>query len=561
MIARKNILIGLISIPLLLILVTVLAWDANWFKGQATPFLEDIESHSISFNDIEHSLLTPGKIKLNDITLAGPVAKGDIGTLIADVNVLDAFSKNIVVNEIRLLAPRIDIDMQALNDWLAIQTEKPAAEPHGKPGALPVNRIVVKKISIENANFRDTSALQQFLLDNLTLTLKNLNIAENAEIIILQDHAPITASLSIEDITAQGANLGKLSSNITATEKTINIQHFQLASQSSQLALSGTIKNPKEQADIQLGIADSKLNLADFAPLAPELPIPLQGLLSLMGNINAQGELANPQSLISNLSSELKISLDTAKSLLDIESVINSEQGEQAIKLQINDSQISMDEFQGLLKDSPVLPSGNVKLSGLLDARGILENPNSLLQTLSGNLALGLENGKLTGIDINKIVKGFKDSKESDWKDVGSFLVTGPIGILAANIFDLGSGAATSGGETLIPQLRVNGAMDNGAILFKDTALATDKYRLAFDGQVNPAQKTFKNFTFALLDKAGCADIKQTLNGAMSNPSSAIAQSLLDSAIAPISGLLKTLKNSASQCTPFYQGEVVHPGN
>ena len=558
--SRKT-LIGLIAVPLLLILITIIVWDANWFKGQATPYLEDIESHNISFDDIEHSLIAPGKITLDGIKLKGPIANGNVGSLFVDVNVLDAFSKNIVINEIRLLNPQIDIDMQALDDWLAVQAEKPAPEPQSKPGPLPVKRIFVKKISIEKASIRDTSGLQQFLLDNLTLILTNLNIAENTEIVILQDNAPINANLNVANTTAQGANLGKISADIVATETNINVQRFALASPTSKLALSGAIKNPKEQADIQLVIADSELNLADFAPLAPELPMPLKGLLRLAGNISAQGELSNPQGLISSLTSDMKISLDTAKSLLDLETIIGSEQSEKTISLQINDSQINVAEFQALMKDSPVLPSGNVKLSGALDTRGLLEDPNTLLGTLSGDLALGLENGKLTGIDINKIVQGFKDSKESDWKDVGSFLVTGPIGILAANMFDLGAGASASGGETLIPQLQLNSKLDKGSIILRDTAIATDKYRLAFDGQINPAQKTFKDFTFALLDKAGCADIKQTLNGNMASPQSAIAQSLLDSAIAPISGILKSLKNTTSQCKPFYTGEVAHPGN
>lgn len=45
----RKISLALIALPLILLAIVVLAWNPNWFKGQATPYLSDIEQHSIDF--------------------------------------------------------------------------------------------------------------------------------------------------------------------------------------------------------------------------------------------------------------------------------------------------------------------------------------------------------------------------------------------------------------------------------------------------------------------------------------------------------------------------------
>lgn len=555
----KKIVSTVVVVPALLLLLAALFWDPNWFKDEATPYLNDVESHSIAFEDIEHSLFNPGKITIKQLRVNGPIVNGDIGTLVVDASIMDAISKNIILDEVRLIAPDLQINMQALDDWLATRPAQAEPEADNAATTLPVKRVLLHKLSIEKANLQDISAQQQFIVNNLNLQLEDVHIAEQSEIIILKDHSPIRAKLDVAQLQAQGANLGKVATTITATENNIRLDNLSLNTERTRLHLSGTLQNPKGDANLTLNIADSQLALADFAALLPQFPLQNLGMMTLSGEVQTSGKLSQPVNLLNDLISDLRLQLDTGKSQLDVAGKVTSDAGHSRIQLDINESQVNLDEFHAFMPSSPVKPSGTMALSGLIDAQGLLQDPQSFLKTLSGNIELGLDSGKLQGVDINKLVKGFKDSKESDWKDVGSFLITGPVGILAANVFDLGSGANASGGETLIPQFKLKSKMDNGALLLKDTAIATDKYRLAFEGQLNPTDKTFNDFTFALLDKAGCADIKQTLNGSMSNPKSAIAQSLLDSALAPLSGLLKSVKNSASKCTPFYQGDVAHP--
>jgi len=557
----KRVLIAILAIPAIAILYFVTTWDANNFKGQASPHMENVQGHTIDFANIEHSLLSPGYVVIEGISVTGGIANGSIGTLELDASVMDAISKNLILREVVLRDTDLKIDMQALQAWQQAQGDKPQDEKSksDEKTELPVQKIYVEALSLENVSVRDVSDLQQFLIAGLNLTLTDLRIAENAQLIIGQPEAPVEANLEIAQLEAMGSKLGKLSTQLNATEQMVKLDSLTLQNTLSLIDLHGSISNPQGNADIKLVLNDSLIAIDEYKALLPPPPIDATGTLKIKGKVDAQGALSDPQSIINNLVSDLSLVLDTGRSLLDASADITNLQGDTTLKLNIRDSNLNVDEFHALFKDIPVKPSGNIQLSGLLDAKGLLAEPESMLGTLTGNVELGLDQGKLLGIDINEIVTGFKESKEADFKDLGGYLLTGPVGILAANMFDLGAGAASMEGETLIPQLRIKGAMDQGTINLKDTALATDKYRLAFDGALNPTTKTFSDFTFALLDKSGCADIKQTLNGDMSKPTSAIANSLLDSAIAPLKGLFKALTTEKETCKPFYNGEVQDP--
>lgn len=570
----KKITLWLLVSPFLLFFIFSIIWDANWFKEQAEPHLEDVEGHSIDFATIEHSLYSPGYAEVQDITLKGVIGNGKIGTLIIDMDVFDALNKDIYIKQITLKDTDLTIDMQAFNLWLENQSEDEVDIQSGDESTensgstdepFPLNSIYINKLSLENVNVRDSSELNQFLVSGLSLILKDLNIAQDAQIIIGDDNYPISAQLNIPQLRAMSAPPAELQLNVTATQSLINIDTLTLSTEKSKVDVRAEIKNPNSDAEINLILNDSNIFIDEFKGLitqlleGSELPVEATGELKLEGKLSAQGRLADPQSLMHALAGDAVMILDTHNSFMDIKGEIESVDGQADVTLQINDSQLDFDEFQGLLTEIPVKPTGVIQINALLDANGQVNEPDVMLATLAGKVQLAMDQGRLDGVDINELVAGFKDSKETDLKDVGSFLLTGPVGILAANLIDIGAGAVQFEGETLISQLRINGDIDNGNINVNNTAIATDEFRLAFDGAINPVKGTFEEFTFAILDEAGCADIKQTLNGKISSPTSVIAKNILDSAIAPITGLIDTVKNAAVDCEPFYQGEVAAP--
>lgn len=591
----KKIFLWLLISPFLLFFIFSIIWDPNWFRGQADPHLEDIEGHQVDFVSIEHSLLEPGYLEVQDITIKGEFINGSLGTLIIDGSIREALNKNIVIREITLRDSNLQLDMQAFQQWQENKTQEDTGEEidievesEAENDGFTINNIYIDKVALENVIIKDVSALQQFFITGLNLTLRKLNIAENAEIVIGTPRNPVYAELDINQIKGMSSPGAKVLAEVTATKDLITLKELYFTTEKSRVTANGLVRNPKANAEIQLILQDSQLVLEEFAPMLREqlseessiLSVDVKGTLDLSGELYAKGQLDNLDSLMSTLASKLNLMLDTGSSQLDIAGELSSEllsktaspgdneadekdimlSPKAHVQLRINDSHINLAELEPFLEDLPVKPSGDLKLSGLLNTTGDLQDSNALLAALNGEIELVMKDANLQGIDVNNIVSSFKESKETDLVDVGSFLLTGPIGILASNLMDLG-GAAKFEGNTKIPQLDVKGKMENGSINLHNTALATDQYRLAFDGAINPGKGTFEDFTFAILDEAGCADIKQTLNGEFTQPTSAVAKSLLDSALSPVTGLVSSIKNTAVKCTPFYEGEVQHPKN
>lgn len=476
----QKVILGVISVPVILLVLVVIFWDPNLVKGTVEEKVEDVEGHGITFGNIEHSLLSPGKIAIHDVNIQGEITNATIAKVMLDLDVSQAINRRIILDRIELQDADFKIDMEKFNAF--IEAEK-NAEPEVDVEAdieaeIPVETLLLQAIRLKNFNFEDTSALQQFDVQGLDISIYDVLVVDNYEVVALSAEAPISAKIAIGNIEAMQMPLGQFATNLEITEKVTDIKSLKLDTGSSLVQLSGTLANLQDIADIRIDLAPSRIDFEEFKPLLNDLPIQPSGVLELSGDFLTSGDLADPA---------------------------------------------------------------------------------SLTRALTGNVELGLEQGKLLGIDVNQIVTSFKDSKETSLQDVGGFLISGPIGLIASNVFDLGGSASGLESETLIPQLKIKGAMEQGNIVLKDTALATDKYRLAFDGAINPSEGTFKDFTFAVLDKAGCADLKQTLNGEMSQPTSAIAKSLLDTAISPLTGLISSVKRTVSTCKPFYQGEVAHP--
>ncbi len=477
-----KVIISVIAIPVAMLLVIILFWDANMLKDRVETHTENVQGHSISFGNLEHSLLSPGKLAVQDITINGHIANGTIEEVALQVDVSQALGKRLVVHEVVMQNTDLEVDMEKLKAYLESQAQKPETEPAAdqKPLEIPLEIILIEAIRLNNINIKDVSEKQQFAVQGIDIAVDDMLVVDNFNLVALEHEPPVQARVSVGQIEAMQVPLGKLQGEFALSKDLVDINQLELDTGTSFIGLSGSLANLKSDAQIDLKLAPSK---------------------------------------------------------------------------------VSFDEFQPLLGDLPILPSGALEMSGNINTTGALTEPKALLQTLTGDIELGLNQGKLVGIDINEIVTSFKDSKETDLKDIGGFLITGPVGLIASNLFDLGSGAGGLEGETLIPQMKLKGAMEQGKLVLSDTALATDQYRLAFDGGLDPNAGTFNDFTFALLDEAGCATLTQTLNGDMSQPTSAIAESLLDTALSPLTGLLNAVKDTVQKCEPFYQGEVAHPVN
>jgi hypothetical protein len=205
-----------------------------------------------------------------------------------------------------------------------------------------------------------------------------------------------------------------------------------------------------------------------------------------------------------------------------------------------------------------IWPQG--KLEGQAEINLNITTPNEALSSLSGDVKLASEGIQLHGLNLNSILSGLEDSEKVSLLDVGSFLVTGPLGLIANQVANLGhAGLNTQGGETQISHLVVDSTIKHGVLQTKDVALSTDKFRIAFDGDIDLKEMAFKDLQFSMLDEEHCATVQQTLNGKIDAPEGVGGKLASTTVIKPFTNILNQAGKLISTCEPVYSGAVKHP--
>lgn len=228
--------------------------------------------------------------------------------------------------------------------------------------------------------------------------------------------------------------------------------------------------------------------------------------------------------------------------------------------VRIQSSQVHLAPIFDALGKQSISATGDISLSGKVDVSPLQPTEQLITNTAA---TLALESTKLTieGIDLDNAIGSLQDSQNAGLMDIGGFMLTGPIGLVAGQMLDLGSGAiGTGGGTTLITGLGVHTTLNNGVVDITDTAIATSKHRVSFAGGFDIPNLAFNDLTFNILDEKGCATLQQTLKGSINNPQSAVTDTLLGSLVNPLLNFAKKAGNIVDDsCKPVYKGQVKHP--
>jgi len=93
-------------------------------------------------------------------------------------------------------------------------------------------------------------------------------------------------------------------------------------------------------------------------------------------------------------------------------------------------------------------------------------------------------------------------------------------------------------------------------------ALATRKNRIAMKGRLDIVNERFAGITVAVLDPAGCARIRQRIDGPFRDPRMDKADALQSAVVGSVLDLLSPARKliGAPACERFYSGSVPHPG-
>jgi len=218
----------------------------------------------------------------------------------------------------------------------------------------------------------------------------------------------------------------------------------------------------------------------------------------------------------------------------------------------INWSELNLAELDAFVKELPIKPKGLI--SGQLKSNLNFAPTAQNVEDIDGDILLNTTNFELSGIALDKIVDGFRSSQETSLLDVGAFMVSGPLGVVAMNFAQLGSGAAQFSGQTKIEQINLDSQIADSVIQVKSAEIKTKKNRLGFQGKVDLAKSRFNKLKFGILDDEGCASIRQTLDGPFGEIKDLLFSTTTGAVTSPLSSVFNQAANLANggKCKPFF---------
>ncbi|MCU4676298.1 AsmA family protein [Catenovulum sp. 2E275] len=229
-----------------------------------------------------------------------------------------------------------------------------------------------------------------------------------------------------------------------------------------------------------------------------------------------------------------------------------SESAKYHTKSDINWKDLNLSRIDAFVQDLPVKPKGLI--SGKFNSELSFEPTAKTVQDIDGSIKLSTGGFELTGIALDKIIDGFKSSQETSLLDVGMFMVSGPLGMVAMNFAQLGTGAAQLKGKTKIEDISLDSQIKDSIVQVKKADLKTKDHHLGFYGQVDLAKNRFKKFRFGILDSDGCADIRQTLDGPFDEVKDVLFSTTTGAVTSPLSSVFNQAANLANggKCNPFF---------
>ncbi|WP_017443685.1 hypothetical protein [Gayadomonas joobiniege] len=246
---------------------------------------------------------------------------------------------------------------------------------------------------------------------------------------------------------------------------------------------------------------------------------------------------------------------DASVTLDDGSALVNGDIQQQGKQIKVNliskIDQLNLDKLAPMLVSSPIKPTGllNAEFSSDL----VLDEGAELPAGVNGEFWLKTDDFNLNGLALDKILDGFKASQETSLFDIGTFLVTGPVGMIAMQFVQLGSGAMQLKGSTKVEQIEVHGQINQSVVKIANTRIKTQDNHLGFYGGIDLVNNAFKDFKFGLLKEDGCAPVQQKLDGPFSKVRDVLFNTTSGAVTSPLSSVLRTASDVAGGgCKKFF---------
>jgi len=179
-----------------------------------------------------------------------------------------------------------------------------------------------------------------------------------------------------------------------------------------------------------------------------------------------------------------------------------------------------------------------------------------LFTNMNGIVKIAGKDMVFHGLDIDDLIKKYNRSQKFNLVDLGAVMLAGPAGLAVSKGSEYANLALSNMGEsTPITNFISEWDIQNGKLILKDVAFATEKNRIAGLGWIDLASDSL-DVTIAILDKNGCIVLSQTIYGSLDDPQKSEIK-IVSTVLGPVTNLIDGALGK--DCEVVYDGKLSHP--
>jgi len=422
-----GIVVGLVVLALVIV---TLVFDPNDYKDQIVAAVKNATGRELKIDGKLSWTLFPWLgVKAEGLTLGnapgfGPKPFAKVGAAGVSVRLLPLFAGRVNIDtlHVRDLALHLAKDAKGRSNWDFAGAEKPAppTAPADKPApGAALGAVAIGGIDIQNANvtYRDAAAGSAYAVRNLTLETDGVAFGRAVQ-------TRLTGTLEYGK-PARQAKLA-LRTALTVSEKSAALRELNLKLDDS--TLTGAVEiTDLEKAALRFDLALDRIDLDRYLDTAPPektakpaaatpAAAPVAIPISTLRTLDAQGKLRiGSLKAMGIRSSDIAIQLAARNGLLTLgpntaKLYGGTYAGRTTLDVRPAKPQLTLDEqLNGVqlgpfLKDADLFDrySGTGEVALKLRAQGL--DAQQIKQTLAGTARVDLRDGKIEGVNLQKLV-------------------------------------------------------------------------------------------------------------------------------------------------------------
>lgn len=203
------------------------------------------------------------------------------------------------------------------------------------------------------------------------------------------------------------------------------------------------------------------------------------------------------------------------------------------------------------------MAGGPMDFTATLSMRG--RTIGDMVRTAEGSISLRGEDLAIAGIDLDREFGKYESGLGINIVDIGAYFFAGPFGPVLTKGYRFATIYRKKGGTTRIGRLVSDWKADHGVATARDVAMATFENRFALKGRIDFVNERFDDVTVALVDKKGCAKVRQKIRGPFRKPQ-VEKPSVLRTIAGPVLDVVRQANDLlGGRCDAFYTGSLPPP--